>query len=106
MRKKGFFGSGISTRPSLKVRFDKFVKKRRFHGLDQLTLNNNVQDPSQIHQYMTYWFFAKAGVVAPRCNFARVSVNGEDLGIYSNVESIRKPFLKRVFASKGDLYEG
>ena len=41
------------------------------------------------------------------CNFARVTVNGEYLGIYSNVESIGKPFLKRRFGNNsGNLYEG
>ena len=40
-------------------------------------------------------------------NFARVTVNGEYLGIYSNVESIGKPFLKRRFGNNsGNLYEG
>jgi spore coat protein CotH len=107
VRKKGFFGSVVSTRPSLKIRFDRFDKKQKLHGLDQLTLNNNVQDPSQLHQYLAYWFFGRAGAHAPRCNFAKVTVNGEDLGVYSNVESIRKAFLARVFkSSKGDLYEG
>ncbi len=34
-------------------------------------------------------------------------MNGEYLGIYSNVESITKPFLQRRFKnSKGNLYEG
>lgn len=107
VRKKGFFGSVVSTRPSLKIRFDRYKKKQKLQGLDQITLNNNVQDPSQIHQYLTYWLFEKAGVAAPRCNFAVVTVNGENLGVYSNVESIRKPFLRRVFkGAKGDLYEG
>jgi len=39
--------------------------------------------------------------------FARVTVNGNYLGIYSHVDSIRKPFLKRAFGNAdGVLYEG
>ena len=107
VRKKGFFGSVVSTRPSIKIRFDRWEKKQDFYGLDQLTLNNNVQDASQLHQYMAYWLFERAGTPSPRCNFALVTVNGEKLGIYSNVESIRGPFLDRVFKGrKGKLYEG
>ncbi|MDA7658065.1 CotH kinase family protein, partial [Verrucomicrobia bacterium] len=107
VRKKGFFGSVVSTRPSLKLRFDKFVKNRTFLGLEMMTLNNNVQDFSQVHQVMAYEFFDRAGIPTPRCNLARVSVNGEELGIYSHIESIRTPFIKRHFSnSKGYLYEG
>ncbi len=107
VRKKGFFGSVVSTRPSLKLRFDKFVNNRTFHGLEMMTLNNNVQDFSQAHQVMAYEFFDRVGIPSPRCNLARVSVNGEALGIYSHIESIRTPFIKRHFAkSKGYLFEG
>ena len=80
---------------------------RKYHGLERLTLNNNIQDPSLVKQYLSYKLFRKAGLPAPRCNFARVHVNGQYLGVYTNVESIRKPFLKRAFNdSDGDLYEG
>ena len=107
LRKKGNLGSVVSTRPSLKINFDKYTKNQKFEGTDMLTLNNNNQDPTNAHQFLVYSFIERAGGMAPRCGFARVIVNGEDLGIYTNVESIRKPFLKRVFGnSKGNLYEG
>ena len=41
--------------------------------------------------------FEKAGLPAPRCNFARVSMNGEDLGIYVHVEPVKKAFLRDNF---------
>ncbi len=107
IRKKGFLGSLSSVRPSLKVNFDEFVDGRRHSGMKRLTLNNNRSDPSNTHQCMSYALFEKAGSVAPRCNFAHVVVNGEDLAIYSNVESIKKPMLRRHFKSdEGNLYEG
>ena len=107
IRKKGGFGSVVSTRPSFKVKFNEFVKGQDFTGLSHLTLNNNNQDPSRVHQLLAYKVFRDAGVIAPRCNLARILVNGEDLGVYSNVESIKKPFLKRHFSeSDGHLYEG
>ena len=56
---------------------------------------------------MAYALFAKAGVMAPRCNLARVTVNGEELGIYTHVESVKKPMLRRYFEDdSGNLYEG
>ena len=107
LRKKGLIGSSSTQRPSLKIKFNHIKKGRKYHGLERLTLNNNIQDPSLVKQYLSYKLFRKAGLPAPRCNFARVYVNGQYLGVYTNVESIRKQFLKRAFNdSDGDLYEG
>ncbi len=106
-RKKGFIGSLSATRPSLKVKFDEYRDDVRWSGMRRLTLNNNRQDPAHVRQCLGYAVFAAAGVPSPRCNFARVTVNGTDLGVYSHVESVKSPFLERAFGSKdGNLYEG
>lgn len=107
VRKKGFFGSNDRQRPSLKVKFDEFVEQDPIKGLSRLTLNNNKQDTSLLSQFLSYRVFNSAGIHAPRCGFAAVTVNGEHLGVYSNIESIKKPFLARAFGDKtGKLYEG
>jgi hypothetical protein len=107
LRKKGFLGSISQVRPSLKIDFDEFVATQTLRGTTRLTLNNNKQDTALIRQCLVYRTFAAAGVPAPRCNFARVTVNGADLGVYSHVEEIKKPFLRRHFADdSGNLYEG
>lgn len=106
IRKKGYMGSLSANRPSLKLNFAANVDGRRFEGADRLTLNNNRSDPSATRQCLTYDLFDRVGLVAPRCNFARVSVNGEDLGYYSNIESIDELFLQRNFDDAGgNLYE-
>lgn len=107
IRKKGFLGSLDEHRPSLKLKFDKYRKQSPVAGLDRLTLNNNKQDSSRLSQYLGYRFFNASGTFASRCNLAKVTVNGEYLGIYSNVESIKTPMLKRGFGDgSGALYEG
>ena len=108
VRKKGFLGSLSAEKPSLKVRFDKFVDDQFLGGvLKRLTLNNAQQDPSMINTCLSYHLFASAGLPAPRCNFATLRVNGEDLGLYVQVESIKTRFLKRNFIDPtGNLYEG
>lgn len=107
IRKKGFLGSLDSTRPSLKIKFAEYVEQDPVEGLDRLTLNNNKQDPGVYCQYLAYKLFRDSGTVAPRCNFARVTVNGEYLGLYSNVESIRREMLERNFGDgDGALWEG
>lgn len=107
IRKKGFFGSAISTRPSLKFKLDKYIEDQKFAGQDMLTFNNNNQDPTMAQSVLVYGFMNEAGAKSPRANLGRIIVNGEDLGVYTHVESVRKPFIKRLFGkSKGDLWEG
>ncbi len=107
IRKKGFLGSLDEDRPSLKIRFDKYKDQTPFGEVDRLTLNNNKQDDSNLSQYLSYKLFAEVGVAAPRCSFALVTVNGESLGVYSNVDSLKPPMLKRVFGDgSGLLAEG
>ena len=107
VRKKGFFGSLSMGRPSLKIQFNEYVERQHIAGLRRLTLNNNLQDPSYIKQCLAYRFFADAGVVTPRCGFARVTVNGADLGIYTTLDTYGPDLLARHFPSgDGKLYEG
>ena len=108
VRKKGFLGSQSDTKPALKLRFDKYVDDQSLGGvMERMTLNNGVQDPSMVNTCLSYRVFAAAGSPAPRCNFATVSVNGKDLGLYVHVEEIKAPFLSRHFESAaGNLYEG
>ena len=106
IRKKGFLGSLSASRPSFKLNFDTHEPGRRLESLERMTLNNNRQDPGNTHQCITYGMFRATGLPVPRCNFAQVSVNGQDLGIYSHVESIKNHFLRRNFGSdSGNLYE-
>ena len=107
LRKKGFIGSQSHTRPSLKIRLNHVDKAGGIEGLTNLTLNNNKQDISQVSQFMGYALFNAIGSPAPRCAYAKVTVNGKSLGIYSHVETVRKPLLKRAFGNDdGPLYEG
>ena len=107
VRKKGFFGSVSRTKPSFKIDFTEYGGETKIYGLERLTLNNLQQDPSLLDQCLAYPLFREAGGVASRCSFAHVTVNGTSLGIYSNVESIKDPFLFRNYGdSTGNLYEG
>ena len=108
VRKKGFVGSQSDTKPSLKLRFDKYVDGQSLGGvMERMTLNNSLQDPSFVNTCLSYRVFAAAGSPASRCNFATVAVNGRDLGLYVHVEEIKAPFLLRHFASAdGNVYEG
>jgi len=106
IRKKGYLGSLSTARPSIKLNFDTHQEGRTYKTLKRMTLNNDRQDPSHSHQCMAYDLYRAAGIIAPRCNLAHVVINNEDMGTYTHVESIKKPFLERNFNNKsGNLYE-
>lgn len=107
VRKKGLLGSMSASKPSLRVDFDRYVDGQALHGMASMTLNNCRQDPSLVRQCLSYAVFREAGVPAPRCAFAHVTVNGADLGVYASVEPIKKAFIRRWFVHDGgDLWEG
>ena len=107
LRKKGFVGSQSTSRPSLKIKLNHTDKQAQINGLTMLTFNNNQQDISLMSQAMGYALYNAVGSPAPRCGYARITLNGKSLGIYSHVESLREPLLKRGFGDdRGTLYEG
>ena len=106
VRKRGYFGSSDEERPALNIDLAHFKEKNQFAGVTRFKLHNNNQDPSQVKQALAYQVFTSAGVPAPRCNFARVGINGHDLGIYSHIDRIDDEFLDRHFGNhEGNLYE-
>lgn len=107
LRKKGYLGSISQVKPSLRLDFAEYDGSKTLHGQKDLTLNNSRSDSSLLHQCLSYRVFAAAGIPAPRCSFARVRANGQELGIYVNVEPIKKPLLRRFYRNDdGNLYEG
>ena len=107
LRKKGFFGSQDTERPSLKIKLNMFYPELNIDGLTSLTFNNNKQDRSLMSQVIGYAFFDATGSPGSRCGYAKVNVNGENLGVYSHVETAREQLLEREFGNTdGALYEG
>jgi CotH kinase protein/Lamin Tail Domain len=95
----------IDRKPSLRVNVDKIVPAAAFFGLKDLTLNNMHSDYSMMHERIAYWVARKAGVPASRANHALVTVNGQPYGLYTNVETVKKHILSRVFGNNtGSLF--
>lgn len=88
----------------------KFKKADAFHGLRKMTLNNMVQDDSMAHEALTYLAFGALDAPAPRSGYAYLRLNGEDVGLYANVETLDKVALEKRFGAFVDppqhLYEG
>jgi hypothetical protein len=105
---KGAAGSfrPIDSKASFTLNFDKFNPGQRFHGLDKLSLNNSVQDPTFVCEKLCRELFLQAGVPVPRADYATVELNGRTLGLYVLTEGWDRRFLKRYFQDPGgNLYD-
>ena len=106
-RLKGSAGSfrPLTKKAAFKIKFDEFVDDQTLLGLERLTLNNMVQDPSMVHETLAYDVFRALGVPASRTGYAFVHVNDEPYGVYLNLETLDKISLPRWFASTQHLFE-
>lgn len=96
----------IDKRPSFTIKFNEYTSGQKYHGLSKVHLHNAKKDPTLLREHLAYQFYRDAGVSASRTTYARIELNGRDLGFYVFVEGINKVFLKLHFeSSKGNLYE-
>jgi CotH protein len=107
IRLKGGLGSfrPLSKKAAFKIKFDEYVDDQTFFGLEKLTLNNMVQDPSMVHESLTYELFHALGMPASRTGYAFVRVNDLVYGLYLNIETLDEVSLPRWFESTAHLYE-
>ncbi len=100
-----FLHSG--TRKSLKLDFNEFDDTQEFLGLKKLNLNNNFRDPSIMREKLLLDFLGDHMDIH-RANYARVTINGEDWGVFMAVEQVDKTFCENRWGSDddGNLYKG
>lgn len=84
--------SRLSAKKSFKIKFDHFGSGS-FHGLEELNINGEHNDPSIIRSKLCFDLMRLANIEAPRCNHVALYINDKYMGLYINVESIDKIFL-------------
>ena len=85
---------------------DTYVDGQRFLGLEHMAFDNGIQFGGLWSEVLVNRLLRAEGVVATRANHARLTVNGEAMGVFVNVERIDKKFLKKHFAENdGNLYK-
>ncbi len=90
------YSSSNNDKKSFNITLDAYVPDQEIDGYSTLNLNNCHGDPS----YMAEVFFEtqiRKHVPAPKGNFAHLFINGDDWGIYANVQQVNKDFLKEWF---------
>ena len=91
---------------SLVLEFDAFQESKRYHGLDCLSLYNNMFDASAMKTYLCYEMMRSLDIPTPLCSFAAVHINGEFLGIYAASELFSESFALRNFGyDYGQIYK-
>jgi hypothetical protein len=88
-----------------KFKFTKYNKNQTFYDLKEMNFSNCVADPSFMREKIAYDIVRKY-VPASRAAYANISVDGELIGLYVQVEEVDEIFLAKYFANaSGNLYK-
>ena len=74
-----------------------------FQGFTDIKLSNGHLDPSFIRETLSYNILRNY-MHAPKANYANLYINGDLIGLYTNVESVSKKFVKSRFGSKNNAF--
>jgi hypothetical protein len=97
----------FSGKPTFTLKFDLESKEQNLEGNTKLHFKNGLFDGSYLNDYVAAWLFQKSGMPCPKVDFAHVTINGLDYGLYVTVEGNTKGFLKRAYGENpGLLFEG
>jgi hypothetical protein len=91
------------------VSFNETDPQGRFHGLRKLVFDAPWYDVTLLAERMGASFMRRVGAEWSCVNHAKLMLNGEYYGIYSNVERLDKEYLQRHFPdaeADGNLYDG
>jgi spore coat protein CotH len=110
-----------------KLDFDEFedeyddIKNQRFYGFKQLSLKNNYNDDSEMHEVVASELFRDFGLTTARCSFYELYLNIDDgsdgsddeindiyYGLYTLVEEVDDTVIKTQYGDdydSGNLYK-
>ena len=84
---------------SFSISVDFTDEKQRLHGYEELNLLNCNDDPSYLREAL-HAFVARGFLPALQANVVQVVVNGENWGLYANVQQFDKKYLDESFGTK------
>ncbi len=91
---------------SFNVSIDAFRDEQRLLGYKTLNLNNAFVDPTFMREALTNKIW-KNYIPTMKSGYVYLYVNGEEYGLYSNVQQVNKDFLGEWYSSKkGNNYKG
>jgi len=84
------------------IELDAF-QNQDYQGYTDIKLSNVIFDPSFIRETLSYDILRQY-MAAPQCNYANVYVNDNLVGLYVNVESVSKKFVRKHFHSDENAF--
>jgi hypothetical protein len=85
----------------LHIELDFVRKNQAYQGYQDIKLSNCFSDPTFVREAVSYDILRRY-MHAPEANHAKLWLNGVYAGVYTNVESINRRFVRRHFFSDGD----
>ena len=92
------FGVGDGYKRSLNLKFDFVHDNQAIGGYRTLNFLNANADPTLMRTVLSM-HIARQYIAAPKANFARVVINGENWGVYANAQQFNKEFLTDNFGT-------
>ena len=74
-------------------------KNQNYQGVTSIKLSNALRDPSMLREVLGFEI-ANKYMIATKCNYSKLYINGAYSGLYVNVESIDDQFFERNYGSK------
>jgi hypothetical protein len=90
---------------SLKLTMDFVDPEQKLMGYDSINLNNGFHDPTFMRE-VTYNNFVAQFIPNPRANHVVVTLNGQNWGVYINVQQPDKSMLRRYFENEDGVRIG
>ncbi len=87
----------------LNVKLNHIKKGQNYQSYTTLKLSNVFRDPSFIREVLSYEILRNY-LPAPQSNFIKVYINNEYFGLYTNVESLNKTFIRKKFGSANGTF--
>ena len=104
IRYKGFSSVSVNrVKNPFNIKLDYIIDGQDHQGIDKLKLSNVIQDPSFIREVLSYEISRKY-LPSSQANFTNLYINDTLWGLYTNVESVNKSFLRDHFDSKYNAF--
>jgi len=89
---------GNSVKKSFNISLNEYIDGQDIDGYNTLNLNNCYNDASFMSEVL-YEGQARKHIPAPQGNFAHLFINGQDWGVYANVQQVNRDLIKEWFSS-------
>ncbi len=87
-----------SQKKSFNIEIDYVLEDQRLMGYKTLNLVNCMSDPTFMREVL-YSNTARRQIPSAKANFVRLEINGENWGVYANVQQLNAEFIEDWFAS-------